>query len=251
MVLAGFDISGMTFGEATYVWAPASEFDGILGLGPANGNVPGDKTTPMQLLIDQGGIAHNVFAMYLAPQGMPGSTLTLGGTDSSLHTGDFIYLPVSKLEAIAHVWLVDGSDVKVANHSFQPCQGVQGWLSCHFMVDNGTPMISGPKAAVDKMLAEIGEVKSDCSNIESLPVLSFTLNNHNFDLEPEFYVIRTKDWAGPEKCEIGINEVAATPFHFWVLGQPFLRKYYTAWDAEQNQIGFALAQHHRDRPFLI
>merc|ERR550537_1332819 len=95
---------------------------------------------------------------------------------------------------------------------------------------------------MNKLIAQVGDVKEDCSNVKSLPTLTFTFGGHDFDLEPDFYVIRVKDpKSGQEQCQLGMQGInAGVPI--WILGDPFLRKYYTTWDAEQNRVGFAVAK---------
>merc|ERR1740138_1567355 len=117
--MGGLTIEGFTFGEVTTEAADVfgqAPFDGILGLGPAAAAV--DKVPmPMQMLVDQKKIQHNVFAFYLASGGKSGSTLSLGGTDSSLYTGDFTYFPVSKAAALLPYWLISAKSMKVAGES--------------------------------------------------------------------------------------------------------------------------------------
>merc|ERR1712151_634036 len=85
--VGGAEITGFAFGEVTHeaqdVFGQAP-FDGILGMGPAKAAAD-QVPMPMDQLIAQGVIKQNVFAFYLASGGKKGSTLTLGGTDDSLH----------------------------------------------------------------------------------------------------------------------------------------------------------------------
>merc|ERR1712039_228156 len=130
--IGGAEISGFDFGEVTHEAADvfgAAPFDGILGLGPAKAAVD-QVPMPMDQLVKQGKIQHNVFAFYLASGGKSGSTLTLGGTDSSLYTGQIEYFPVAKAASLLPYWLISASDIKVAGVSTKAC----GWLTGCYMV---------------------------------------------------------------------------------------------------------------------
>merc|ERR1712187_426752 len=121
-----------------------------------------------------------------------------------------------------------------------------GLTGCYMVVDTGTSVIAGPPSTVDQLTSKIGTVKEDCSNVDQLPVITFTFSSgwtssKEFELGPDFYVLRVKDDNGKEQCQLGIEGVnAGVPI--WILGDPFLRKYYTVWDSEQNRVGFALAK---------
>merc|ERR1712217_629897 len=81
--VGGADITAFKFGEVTKEAADVfgqAPFDGILGMGPAKAAVD-HVPMPMDQLVAQGKIQHNVFAFYLQSGGKSGSVLTLGGVD--------------------------------------------------------------------------------------------------------------------------------------------------------------------------
>lgn len=109
------------------------------------------------------------------------------------------------------------------------------------VVDTGTSILAGPIGPMNAIIAKIGNVTQDCSNVHTLPTISFEFGGKAFDLEPEFYVIRAGDGKGNFECQLGMQGMnAGVPI--WILGDPFLRKYYTVWDAEESRVGFALAK---------
>jgi len=48
-------------------------------------------------------------------------------------------------------------------------------LQCQFVVDTGTSILTGPTKHINNITAKIGDVASDCSNIDSLPDIAITL----------------------------------------------------------------------------
>jgi len=247
VTMGGLTMTNFKFGEVTKeaedVFGQAP-FDGILGLGPAAAAVD-HVPMPMQTLVDQKKIDHNVFAFYLSSGGKTGSTLSLGGPDPSFYTGDIHYVPVAKAAKLLPYWLVSVSDIKIDGEKTSSCNFLFGLFGCEMVVDTGTSLLAGPKSSVDKLIEKVGKVNEDCSNVNSLPMLSFSIAGKDFDLGPDFYVLRGEDDSGKVACELGIQSIdAGVPI--WILGDPFLRKYYTVWDAEQNRVGFALAKQSAD-----
>eukprot|EP00656_Telonema_subtile_P027908 TRINITY_DN3010_c0_g1_i1.p1 TRINITY_DN3010_c0_g1~~TRINITY_DN3010_c0_g1_i1.p1 ORF type:complete len:374 (-),score=119.42 TRINITY_DN3010_c0_g1_i1:260-1381(-) len=238
--LGGATISAFDFGEVTTEAADvfgAAPFDGILGMG-----VPGaavDKVAmPMAQLVAQGKVQHNIFSFFLSSNQSTGSTLVLGGVDNQFYSGDFTYITTAKAAKVLPYWLISASDIKVGGASVKACNWL---LGCYMVVDTGTSILAGPPKAVQPLIDAVGNVSADCSNVHTLPTLSFTFGGKDFDLEPEFYVIRASDENGNVQCQLGIEGVnAGVPI--WILGDPFLRKYYTVWDMEQSRVGFAVAK---------
>jgi len=240
VTIGGLTISGFDFGEVTTEAADvfgAAPFDGILGMGVPK--AAADKVAmPMDQLVAQGKIEHNIFSFYLSSNETKGSTLVLGGTDQKFYSGDFQYVPIAKAAAILPYWLVSAKSIKLNGVDTHSCN----WLfGCYMVVDTGTSVIAGPTKPVNALIAKIGTVEQDCSNLDKLPTITFTMNGQDFDLEPEFYVLKGADGNGKVQCQLGIEAInAGAPI--WILGDPFLRKYYTVWDAEQKRVGFALAK---------
>jgi len=249
VVFGGVPIKGCTFGEVSNepgeVWVE-SPFDGILGM--AFPGIAVDKVTPpFDMLMQQHSLPKGEFAFFLQSGGKAGSTLTLGGVDSRFYSGDFTYVPLSLAQKLAQYWLIKGSDIKVGGQSAKVCSWLAG---CPLVVDTGTSILTGPPSSVGPLLKLVGNVSEDCSNVGQLPTLTFSINGHDFELGPDFYVLRAQDDSGKTVCQVGIEAVNAG-LPLWILGDPFLRKYYTVFDRDQKRVGFALAKQGDTEPIVV
>jgi cathepsin D len=151
----------------------ASKFDGILGL--AFKTISADDVTPVyEVMFQQGLIEDNSFQFYLSKDAnATGSTLVLGGTDSSLTKGDFVYHNLSS----ETYWQIDLDDMTVDGTSlgFSGAQGV---------VDSGTSLIVGASKFITPLLNKIGKVASDCSSLSSHPNIAFVVDGTTYELTP-------------------------------------------------------------------
>jgi len=245
--IGGHTVPNAVFGEITTepgkIWVE-SPFDGIAGLAYPYASIPPGTPSIFDQLAATGQLAHDSFSFYLSTQhGGPvngSSALVLGGTNPDYYTGEFTYLPSQKFEGLQAYWLVYGDDIMVGGESLSLCKGFLS-RQCKFVVDTGTSIITGPSAKLQPLLEKIGNVSSDCSNVETLPTLSFALGGRNFTLEPSFYVLRLAGANGDE-CQLGFQ--ALNQAGLWILGDPFIRKYYTVFDRKEDRVGFALAKQH-------
>jgi len=237
VIMGGLTIKGQQFGETTAepgdVWAE-SPFDGLLGLAFPVLSMPPGVVPPFDQLMNQNLVAQPLFSSYLASQGKNTSVLILGGIDETYYTGNINYAPLSLVQPLLGYWLITGTDIKANGKSLGVC------AYCLLIVDTGTSILTGPPGLVDPLISAIGTVEPDCSNRNKLPTISFQINGIDMTLEPEFYVIYTDDGTGNNTCQLGIESLNPG-LPLWILGDPFLRKYYTIFDRGQNQVGFALA----------
>lgn len=220
--------------------------DGILGL--AFPLIATDKVLPLlDEMWQQKLIAKFEFSTFL--DSTPNSTssrLFLGGSDPAYYSGDFVWADV----IIPSYWLVGMGKVGVANETVHDC----GLDYCPTVIDTGTSIILLSPEVGKPLLKLIPPVFSNCSNLHELPTVSFSLGGLSggtiLTLEPEFYVLQYEG-----QCELGIaTSLEVAPLN--ILGDPFLRKYYTVFDRQGllpkdaaaeslfPRVGFALANQH-------
>ena len=114
------------------------------------------------------------------------------------------------------------------------------------VIDTGTSLIAGPPAVVNPIIAQVN-ASADCSNLASLPDLAFTLDlgggaSHDFVLTPSDYTVRIPGSGGaPDVCECGLFAFDAGEglLPLWILGDPFIRTYFTVFDRDRNVLQFA------------
>jgi len=216
------------FGEAIYVADFFEDYpiDGILGL--AFKDIAVDGVTPVfDEMMQQHLVAQGQFSVYLSnDENDETSVIIFGGTDPKYYTGNFVWASL----IYPSYWLISVSGISVGNYH-EPCE-------CLTVVDTGTSIILGPPYDANPILQRIGNVSEDCSNFSQLPNIAFTVNGVDLTLTPDFYVIKETFQNGTSVCFLGIEgSLLTTPL--WILGDPFLRAYYTVFDRDNNRVGFA------------
>jgi len=221
--VGGANVVDQVFGDATTLanFFAGQPLDGILGLGyPA---LAADQVTPVfDNMISQKLVAQPIFGVYLdSSSGNTGSQISFGSTVTSLYTGSFSYVPVSQQT----YWSIKIQSIQVSNKAVACTSG------CNGIVDTGTSVIVGPTAQVNALLSALN-VKTDCSNYNSLPNLQVEMNGNVFSIPPSIYVLKQKN-----TCAALIQgELGST---MWILGDTFIRGFYTVFDRGNNRVGFA------------
>lgn len=235
--LGGMTVQQQSFAEVTDAAGLGAayklgHFDGILGLAFPILSV--NKVTPaFYNLINQGDLDSEEFSFYLGNSARDKGELLFGGVDAEYYTGDFTYVPL-----IAETyWEINMEGLSVSGESYA--------TDAKAIVDSGTSILTGPSEQVAKIAAAVGakpfisgEYLMDCDY--SAPNLVFTLNNVEYTLTPEDYLIPDGDICLFGMMALDIPEPTGP---LWILGDVFMRKYYTVFDTKNSRVGFALANH--------
>jgi len=231
-------IEHQDFGEATSEPGLAfafGRFDGILGLGydtiSVNKIVP-----PFYNMIDQGLLDEPVFAFYLGDSSKDGdeSVATFGGVDKSHYTGKMVKIPLRRKA----YWEVDLDAITFGKDSAElDNTGV--------ILDTGTSLIILPSTLAELLNKEMGAKKGfngqytvECDKRDSLPDMTFTLTGYNFTITAYDYILEVQG-----SCISAFNgmDFPEPTGPLAILGDAFLRKWYSVYDLGNNAVGLAKA----------
>jgi saccharopepsin len=227
-------IKNQDFAEATEEPGLAfafGKFDGILGMGydtiSVNKIVP-----PFYQLIDQKLIDDAVFAFYLSKDG-EGSEVVFGGSDKDHYTGKITNIPIRRKA----YWEVDLDAITVDGES-------ASYDDAGIILDTGTSLIALETDLAEMLNKQIGGKKGysgtytiECNTRDSLPDITFTLAGHNFTIDAYDYTIESG--GSCISAFMGMNLPANLA---GILGDAFLRPWYSIYDLGKNQVGIARAK---------
>lgn len=179
----------MKFGEITHVTGMAfyvSQLSGILGL--AYDSISVNK---LPTFLDTASMKDKSFALYLALNPKD-SFMTIPGFDKDLmKEREFQYHSVVEKKYYSlNLKNVGQRDQRIDTSGFKA------------VIDSGTSAIIGPADMIAKFVEGIF-VHSDCANLSELPDLIFTIDDIEYVLEPQDYVIKVS-LLGQSQCVMGI-----------------------------------------------
>merc|ERR1711988_511083 len=230
VTLGSATVKNQLFAEATSEPGLAfkiGKFDGIMGMAFQAIAVDGMQPAWYSAVADSD---EKAFGVYLGGTSGTGGEMTLGGTDSAHYTGEISYVPVSR----AKYWQVTVDSFSIGNLT-----KVEG------IVDTGTSLLVAPPDVVSAFGKKIGatlvmgkEWTLDCSKVAGLPDLDIMIGGKNFPLKGSDYVLNVSG-----ECLLGMMGMDLSREGLsLILGDVFIRKYYTVFDQGNSRVGFATAK---------
>lgn len=207
------------------------KFDGILGMGFTSISVGGAPTV-FENAVKQNKVDQPIFAFYLGDNG-PGE-LTFGGYDASKFVGELNYV---KLDAATY-WQITLDSIKSGSYHKEAESKITA------IVDSGTSLITGPKAEISKLAVAVGatpnilgEYTIDCSKLDQVPDVVFTIGGIDYSIPGPKTVIQAQGTC----LFVFMGMDFPSPGPQWILGDVFMREYYTVFNYVDKSIGFAPA----------
>ncbi|GAA6049959.1 hypothetical protein NBRC10513_001313 [Rhodotorula toruloides] len=180
------------------------KFDGIMGIAydtiSVNGVVP-----PFYNMINQGLIDEQVFSVYLGKDN-DDSEIVYGGIDDKHYQGKIEYFPVRR----KGYWEIELEAFKLGDETLE---------------------LENTGAAIDT-----GTNTVECSTIPSLPKVAFTFGGRDFVLDGSDYILEAQGTCISPFTGLDIPPPAGP---IWIVGDVFLRKFYSVYDLKRNAVGLA------------
>lgn len=209
-------------------------YDGVLGLGMPGTSLRAECNF-LSNLAEVNALHINRFAIWLAgPSDTEDSEISFGDFDGGrIASQDLLFMRVERPES--GIWQLSMTDFVMNNQDMALCKPG----ACFVGFDSGSTVIGGPKTLIDPLLLRL-KILPDCSNYKDLPLLGFAIGEYTFNLEPKDYVKSTH--AG---CfhQFAVVDVPPPRGPVVLLGEPFLRRFYTVFDRPTLKMGLALAKH--------
>ncbi|KAH9853472.1 aspartic peptidase A1 [Lenzites betulinus] len=237
LTIGDLSIKQQDFAEATKEPGLAfafGKFDGILGLGydtiSVNHIVP-----PFYNMIGKGLLDAPVFSFRLGSSEADGGEALFGGIDETAYTGKIEYVPVRRKA----YWEVELEKISLGEDEVE-------LENTGAAIDTGTSLIALPSDLAEMINAQIGATKGwngqytvDCAKVPSLPDLTFYFGGKPYALKGTDYILEVQGTCMSSFTGMDINVPGGS---LWIVGDVFLRKFYTVYDLGRDAVGFALAK---------
>lgn len=228
----------------------AFEFDGVLGLGLESLALDPEFSFlgQMERLNPQ---MHPVFGVFISRSDDVPSEISFGGADTRRISGDLQWAPVAQPEL--GYWQLQVRGVSVGGKALDFCKSGD----CIAIADTGTSLVGVPKPVAQQVhwllarkVSGGAQPAPDCRQ-QPGPDIVFDFGSLQLTIGPEDYsrpaglrVVNSRTNETELICRasfLPVEERLSSSSKAWILGEPVLRKYYTAYDWHRKQVGFALA----------
>ena len=223
----------------------AMPFDGILGLGITDRDANADRAdrSPILNILESATLRRPIFSFSFkrgAAKSESAGELILGDIDLAAYTGDIVW--TRAISALRWEIRVDSIElVRGGAGAREPALSVCS-AGCSAVPDTGSNLITGHREHITRLNWHLGArevadgvfafATTDDELLLSLPELVFRISNHSFGIPPHAYVIRRPD---RYYSALRVDEMSPR----WILGDVFLRNFYSIFDYENQRLGLA------------
>lgn len=240
VTFGGYSITGQVFAQITNASGlglafDIAQWDGIMGL--AWPFISVTRATPVFFnLITQYTQLEQVFAFFLPDQESNDGQFVLGGINTSHFEGELFNVSLTSMT----YWQTVMDSFTVGDNRMH---GI-----ARIVLDSGTSMLTGPTHIVQQFAAMVnatqlmpGRYTVPCTSLSTMPSLHISIGGRIWTLDPVDYVINDEN----VECILGFlgMDLPAPIGPIWIMGDVFMRKVYTVFDAANTQLRFAYAKH--------
>ncbi|KAF7456227.1 putative aspartyl proteinase (eimepsin) [Cryptosporidium felis] len=252
---------GMAIDESESPFADLP-FDGLVGLGfPDKNNKKNNIETIVDNIKERNILPRNLFGVYISRDSSVPGSISFGAADPS-YTIDHQKVTWHPLTG-SHYWEIKVVDIKINGVSTNYCFG-----ECKAAIDTGSSVSTVPSSFMKK-LTKVIPMEADCSRYMTSPRITYVINDINgkeveMHLDPQDYVIDEggsftwgvfSNYWSPQNhyCSFGYIPLDIPPPRgpLFVLGNNFIRKYYSIFDRDNLSVGFTPAKHRKYGPLFI
>lgn len=225
----------------------AFQFDGVLGLGLESLALDPEFSF-MGQMTRLNKFMESSFGVFVSLEDTVASEITFGGIDSRRVSGELNWASVHKPEL--GYWQLQIRGIKIGGEPLELCKDGD----CTAIADTGTSLLGVPKESAQHihwLLARNVDGNPDEMDCRTHPGPDIVFDLGDFEV-----TLKAEDYSRPAGLRVVTNATNETQFicraqllpvdegpalgnKAWILGEPVLRKYYTAYDWEKARIGFA------------
>lgn len=210
-------------------------FDGIFGLGYDTISVK-KVVPPFYHMVNRNLVDEEVFSFSLTfsegDNEANGGVLVFGGIDDNLFEGDIHYSPITR----RGYW-------EILLENFRFGDDLLDIEPIGAAIDTGSSLFAIPTTFADLLNKELGAKKNyagqyvlECDTVPNLPPICLVFNGREFCLDSTDYILQVQNQCISGFMGLDIPEPAGP---LWIVGDVFLRKFYSIYDLGNNRVGFA------------
>ncbi|KAG0707886.1 aspartic peptidase domain-containing protein [Suillus ampliporus] len=188
-------------------------------------------------MINQGLLDKPIFSFRFGDSEADGGEVTFGDIDPGAYTGNISYVPVRR-KAYWEVRLdkVTFGDDELELNMTGAAIDTDRSLLCTSLLALAIDIAKKFNTQIGTTLSANGRYQVDCATFPSLPELTFYFGGKPYALNGSDYVVEDRGTCISSLTSMDINLPGGS---LCIVGDVFLRRYYTVYDLGRNAVGFA------------